>query len=105
MLRTISWLRRLSWSVLAGLAIEAPATSARAQEAVLQPAAQNDIKSHMVPVNQTKQFGMTKLPGSTEDPIIEKVSNDNPKVIRLNNVPGDARHIFVTGLSAGTARI
>jgi len=103
--RTISWLRKLSWSVLAGLAIQAPATSARAQEAILQPAAQIDVKTHLVPVNQTKQFGMTRAPGSTEDPIIEKVSNDNPKVIRLNNVPGDARHIFVTGISAGTARI
>lgn len=131
MFRTMSKLRKLSLCVFAGLALHAAAQSGSAQvlpEAFLQPkdgppvvqqpAGQPPIigvadpkegkdgaKILIAVINVTKTVGMTRFPGATEDPIIEKVQNENPKVCRIQSIFNDPRHVLVTGLTPGTSRV
>ncbi len=114
MLRTMSMLRKLSWSVFAGLALHAATpSSAPAQELPPKDAAPafggignaKDGKTYVIQINVTKTIGMTKAAGAAEDPIIEKAQNENPKICRVQAIFNDPRHILVTGISPGTSKI
>jgi pilus assembly protein CpaC len=122
--RTMSILRKLSWSVFAGLALHTAAPSGFAQaDAFLQPnkdapppaiqgggvvvpiEGKDGGKIIVSVINLTKTVGMTRAPGATEDPIIEKVQNENPRVIRVQSIFNDPRHVLITGLTAGTSKV
>ncbi len=114
MLRTMSMLRKLSWSVFAGMALHAATSTAPGQEpvqpkdvapAVPQIGGAKDGKTYVVQINITKSLGMTRAPGAADDPIIEKAQNENPKVCRVQAIFNDPRHILVTGISPGTSKI
>jgi pilus assembly protein CpaC len=113
MLRTMSTLRKLSLSVFAGLALHAATAVGSAQDAAqpkdLPPAVPGggaaDGKTMIAVINITKTVGMTRPPGAAEDPIIEKVQNENPKVVRIQSIFNDPRHVLITGLAPGTSRV
>lgn len=111
-------LRRLGWSLLAAAAFQAGTSELTAQElqpvqggGALQlppPAKINDFggaRTFIVAPNITKTVGMSRPAGTTEDPLIEKVHNENPKVARVQTIPGDPRHVLITGLTAGSSRL
>lgn len=56
-------------------------------------------------INNTKTIGMTRAPGATEDPIIQKVLNENPKIVRVNAFPNDPRKVKITGITPGRSKI
>jgi pilus assembly protein CpaC len=104
--RTMSLLRIFSWSIFAGLAVHLATLPhfASAQE----PAKDGDGKDSKILVaviNVTKTVGMSKAPGATDEPIIEKVQNENPKVVRIQSIFNDPRHVLITGLAPGTSRV
>src|SRR4051812_38073882 len=113
MYSTFPALRRLGWSLLAALALNAGAIPLAAQDAkdappVLPPPGKiNEVAGRLLVVgpNITKTIGMLRPPGATEDPLIAKVHNENPKVAKVQTIHNDPRHILVTGLSPGTSRL
>jgi pilus assembly protein CpaC len=113
MLRTMSLIRTLSWGGFAGLAFFVATAAAPAQEVIQmpkdapppQPLGAKDIKSYTLQINITKTFGMTRAPGAADDPILEKAQNENPKIVRVQIIQNDPRHILVTGVSPGTSRL
>jgi len=112
--RMFPTLRRWGWSLLAAAAFQAGTTQLTAQDVqkdgltLPPPTKIGDLggsRLFVVGPNITKTVGMTRPPGATEDPLIEKVHNENPKVARVQTIPGDPRHVLITGLSAGTSRL
>ncbi len=55
--------------------------------------------------NQTKQVGMSKREGEALPPPIAKVTNETPKVAKVQSISDDPRHVLVTGLAPGTSKI
>lgn len=130
--RTMSTFRKWSLGALAGLAlhtaaprgaaqpppeplIQAPkdAPPAPAGQPILPPPAgqvapaegKDGAKVIVAVVNITKTIGMTKRPGAADEPIIEKVQVENPRVVRVQSIFNDPRHVLVTGLAPGTSRV
>ena len=113
MRRSINLLRKIGCGLFAGLAMHAATSSAPAQELgqpvlPIQAKAEKDALSSkvlLIPINVTKTLGMTRSPGAKDDPIIEKIHNENPKICKLQAIFNDPRHVLVTGVGAGTSRI
>src|SRR5262245_8080656 len=106
--RMFSAFRRLGWSLLTAVAVHAGSSQLTAQELAVQPApgkVDSVGRVIVVPPNITKTLGMSRPAGATEDPIIQKVHNENPKVVRVTSILDDPRHVLVTGLTPGTSRL
>ena len=58
-----------------------------------------------IEANSTRQLGMTRAPGATEDPLIAKVHNENPKVVKVSSIIDDPRHVLITGVAGGDSRL
>ena len=110
--RSINLLRNIGCGLFAGLAMHA-ASSAQAQDLgqpviPIQAKVEKDAQGSkvlLIPINVTKTIGMARAPGAKDDPIIEKVHNENPKICKVQAIFNDPRHILVTGVGAGTSRI
>ena len=110
MRRSINLLRKIGCGLFAGLAMHVATSSAPAQE-LGQPVLPIQVKDAqnsnvlVIPINVTKTIGMTRSVGAKDDPIIEKLHNENPKVCKVQAIFNDPRHVLITGVGAGVSRI
>jgi pilus assembly protein CpaC len=98
----------LRLSLLAALAFYAGALGVSAQQEGkenLPEPAKVEVKSLVIQANITKTLGMSRPKDATEDPIIKTVHNENPRVVKVQSIIDDPRHVLVTGVAPGMSRI
>jgi pilus assembly protein CpaC len=98
----------LRLSLLAALAFCAGALGVSAQQEGkenLPEPTKVEVKSLVIQANITKTLGMSRPKDATEDPIIKTVHNENPRVVKVQSIIDDPRHVLVTGVAPGMSRI
>jgi pilus assembly protein CpaC len=93
----------IGWS--AGLLAQAPDAPVLPVPGKLDGNNVTGVRAMVIQVNSTKTLGMTRAPGATEDPLIAKVHNEDPKVVKVQSIVDDPRHVLVTGLAGGLSRL
>ena len=93
----------IGWS--AGLLAQAPDAPVLPVPGKLDGNNVTAVRALVIQVNSTKTLGMTRAPGATEDPLIAKVHNEDPKVVKVQSIVDDPRHVLVTGIAGGLSRL
>ena len=97
----------LGWSAVTVISAQVPdgKDGVLPQPGKVDGAATIPLRVLKITKDQTKTLGMIRADGAMEDPLIAKVHNENPKVVKVQSIIDDPRHVLVTAIAEGKSRL